>query len=107
LKPDDVVFSDAANHASLVDGMRLSHARRVIFPHLDVDYLKRTFERQTPHAGETFIVVESIFSMEGDRAPLDELLRLCERYGAWLIVDEAHSTGVDRPISRAARLFAT
>src|SRR5213594_1694131 len=59
LKPDDVVFSDAANHASLVDGMRLSHARRVIFPHLDVDYLNRTFERQTPHAGETFIVVES------------------------------------------------
>src|SRR2546429_7828092 len=106
LKPDDVVFSDAANHASLVDGIRLSHARRSIFPHLDIDYLKRALQ-QTPHSGETFIVVESIFSMEGDRAPLDEFLALCERFGAWLIVDEAHSTGVDKPIRRADRLFAT
>jgi len=110
LKPDDVVFSDAANHASLVDGMRLSPARparKVIFPHLDIDYLERALQRHTPHAGETFIVVESIFSMEGDRAALGDLLTLAERYGAWLIVDEAHSTGVDRPVRRADRLLAT
>src|SRR5213593_3120344 len=110
LKPDDVVFSDAANHASLVDGMRLSPARparKVIFPHLDIDYLERALQRHTPHAGETFIVVESIFSMEGDRAALGDLLTLAERYGAWLIVDEAHSTGVDRPVWRTDRLLAT
>ena len=84
-----------------------SDLRRVIFPHLDVEYLSCALQRQTSHAGETFIVVESIFSMEGDRAPLDDLFTLCERYGAWLIVDEAHSTGVDKPIRRADRLLAT
>src|SRR5881409_669769 len=107
LQPEDTIFSDGANHASLIDGIRLSRARRVIFPHLDIDYLDRALQQQKLPAGEKFIVVESIFSMDGDRASVDELLALCERYGAWLIVDEAHSTGVDRPVRRTDRLLAT
>ena len=107
LQPEDTIFSDAGNHASLIDGIRLSRARRVIFPHLDIDYLHRALQQRKLPAGEKFIVVESIFSMDGDRASVDELLALCERYGAWLIVDEAHSTGVDKPIRRTDRLLAT
>src|SRR5690349_2493598 len=91
LSAEDVVFSDAANHASIIDGIRLSHARRVIFPHLDLDRLKHELRAVTT-SGHKIVVVESIFSMEGDRAPLNELIALCERFDAFLIVDEAHST---------------
>ena len=107
LQEGDVVFSDAANHASLIDGMRLSHARRVIFPHLDLEYLESELKLQSTHRGEKFVVVERIFSMDGDRAPLEELFGLCEQYAAWLIIDEAHSTGVDEPIRRSHCLLAT
>lgn len=101
LKPADTVFSDSANHASLIDGIRLSRARRVIFPHLDLDYLEHAL-RLDSGSGEKVIVVESVFSMDGDRAPLPELIDLCERYGAGLIVDEAHAVGVDGPQGRGA-----
>jgi len=93
LKPEDTVFSDAANHASVIDGIRLSHAKRVIFPHLDLNYLEDAL-RSDRAAGERVVVVESIFSMDGDRAPLSDLAVLCERFNASLIVDEAHTTGV-------------
>ena len=107
LKQGDNVFSDAGNHASLIDGIRLSRAQKVIFPHLDLNFLECALQRASSSAGEKFVVIERIFSMEGDRAPLDELTLLCERYAAWLIVDEAHSTGVDEPIGRSGRLLAT
>ena len=107
LGPGDTVFSDAANHASLIDGIRLSRARKVIFPHRDLNYLEDAMRRENSTAGEKVVVVESIFSMEGDRAPIDELINLCGRHAAWLIVDEAHSTGVDDPFRRADRLLAT
>jgi len=94
LKTGDTVFSDEANHASLIDGIRLSHAKRVIFPHLDLNYLEDALRTDMSH-GTKVIVVESIFSMEGDRAPLSKLMGLCERFNAFLIVDEAHSTGVE------------
>jgi 8-amino-7-oxononanoate synthase len=94
LKPLDTVFSDAANHASLIDGIRLSHAKRVVFPHLDLNYLEDAL-RSMSGSGEKVVVVESIFSMEGDRAPLDDLAGLCDRFDASLIVDEAHATGVE------------
>ena len=94
LRPQDVVFSDSSNHASLIDGIRLSHARRVIVPHLDLDFLEDALRRHQAPGGERVIVVESVFSMEGDKAPLDALLTLAERHGASLIVDEAHATGV-------------
>jgi len=98
LRPDDTVFSDASNHASLIDGMRLSRARKVIFPHLDLDFLEDALGRNS--GGRKFIVVESLFSMEGDRAPLPELFSLADRYGADLIVDEAHATGIFGPHGR-------
>ena len=115
LRPDDVVFSDSANHASLIDGMRLAKCRRVIFPHLDLNALEGELRWSHSGSGARFIVVESIFSMDGDRAPLSELAALARRYEAELIVDEAHATGVCGPDGRgcvaeaglAGRVFAT
>jgi 8-amino-7-oxononanoate synthase len=94
LRPEDTVFSDSANHASLIDGMRLAKCRRVIFPHGDLNFLEDALRQAAPAAGARLIVVESIFSMEGDRAPLPDLVNLAERYNAELVVDEAHATGV-------------
>jgi 8-amino-7-oxononanoate synthase len=98
LQPEDTVFSDQLNHASLVDGIRMTRAERVIFPHLDLTFLEDALSRNSK--GEKFIVVESIFSMDGDRAPVRDLISLCERFGANLIVDEAHATGVAGPEGR-------
>ena len=89
----DVIFSDALNHASLIDGVRLSKATRVVFPHNDVEGLAHLIET-TPCTGQRFIVIESLFSMDGDEAPLVEYAELCRRTGAALIVDEAHAIGV-------------
>jgi 8-amino-7-oxononanoate synthase len=97
LRPEDIVFSDAANHASLIDGIRLAKCRRVIFPHLDLNVLEEELRRNLPVSGARVIVVESIFSMEGDRAPLADLAALAERHAAELIVDEAHAIGVRGP----------
>jgi len=98
LKRTDTVFSDSSNHASIVDGIRLSFARKVVFPHLDLEYLETAMKRTT--GGQKVVVVESIFSMEGDRTALSDLVALCGRYDASLIVDEAHSVGVDGPEGR-------
>ena len=114
-RPDDFVFSDSANHASIIDGIRLSGARKVIFPHLDLDYLENALREHGSNAAHKFIIVESLFSMDGDCAPISDLVALCERYGAELIVDEAHATGVFGPQGRGLvaaadateRVFAT
>nr|WP_242588990.1 8-amino-7-oxononanoate synthase [Corallococcus macrosporus] len=90
--PGDAVFSDALNHASLVDGCRLSRARVVVYPHADVAALTRALE-QTP-ARRKLVVTDSVFSMDGDVAPLRDILAACEAHGAALMVDEAHATGV-------------
>lgn len=92
-EPDDVIFSDERNHASLIDGIRLSRARRVVFPHHDVEQLTHLI---TAHrgGGQAFVVTESLFSMDGDIAPLADYARLCRSTGAALIVDEAHAVGV-------------
>jgi 8-amino-7-oxononanoate synthase len=89
---DDVIFSDERNHASLIDGMRLSHARRVIYPHNDLGALARLMDEAG--AAQSFVVTESLFSMDGDFAPLAELAGLCRERGAALIVDESHGVGV-------------
>jgi 8-amino-7-oxononanoate synthase len=100
IRPGDVVFSDAANHASIIDGLRLAGARKVIFPHLDMESLEGELRRVDSGAAQKFIVSESIFSMDGDRAPIADLVSVAERYGAELIVDEAHATGVLGPQGR-------
>jgi 8-amino-7-oxononanoate synthase len=87
----DVIFSDALNHASLIDGARLSRARRVIYPHGDLDTLAKLLGEE---AGQKFVVTESLFSMDGDFAPLAAYAQLCRETGAALIVDEAHATGI-------------
>lgn len=93
----DVVFSDERNHASLIDGIRLSAATRVVFPHNDVQrlagFLAETAGDTSAH-GHRFVVVESLFSMDGDFAPLADYAALCRSTGATLIVDEAHAVGV-------------
>ena len=90
---EDVVFSDAHNHASLIDGLRLSRARRIVFPHNDVDALSKLLAEDNG-PGQRFVAVESLFSMDGDFAPLAEYASACRRAGALLVVDEAHAVGV-------------
>lgn len=94
LEPDDVVFSDAANHASLIDGIRLAGVRRFVYPHGDLAALERLLVEQGDGGGARVIVTESVFSMDGDCAPLEELAALAQRYQAVLVVDEAHAVGV-------------
>ncbi len=93
---DDLIFSDELNHASLIDGMRLSKARRVIYPHCNSEALARLVE-STPCAGQRFVVTESLFSMDGDIAPLQRIAELQAKHGFALIVDEAHAVGVYGP----------
>lgn len=93
LEPGDVVFSDELNHASLIDGIRLGRARREIFPHRDVGALRRLLASES-QKGQLYIVTESLFSMDGDFAPLSGYADLCRETGAVLIVDEAHAVGI-------------
>ncbi len=88
----DAIFSDALNHASLIDGMRLSKADVHVFPHRDIDAL-RGLLRQAP-GNRRMIVTESLFSMDGHRASLSKLAALADDEGALLLVDEAHATGI-------------
>ena len=97
LKHGDVVFSDALNHASLIDGIRLSKAFKVKYPHGDMNFLENALRKHAGGSGARVIVTESVFSMEGDIAPIERLLGLARDYGAELIVDEAHATGVWGP----------
>jgi 8-amino-7-oxononanoate synthase len=87
----DTIIYDILSHASIRDGIRLSKAESFPFLHNDLDDLER---RLKTAIGTVYIVTESLFSMDGDLAPLAEMVQLCERFGAFLIVDEAHATGV-------------
>ncbi len=89
----DLVFSDALNHASIIDGLRLSNARRMKFAHRNLDQLSRLL-RAAPRETQKFLITESLFSMDGDFAPLDDYATLCEETGTTLIVDEAHAVGI-------------
>jgi 8-amino-7-oxononanoate synthase len=100
LKPGDTVFSDARNHASLIDGIRLSGASKLIYPHADLSFLDSALREHAGKTGAKAIVTEAVFSMEGDIAPIDDLLSLARKYGAALVLDEAHATGVLGPQGR-------
>lgn len=97
--PDDTLFLDRLAHASLVDGARLSKGRVRVFRHNDPQDLDRALSRVTG-SGERWVITESVFSMDGDRAPLKELVSVCHKRGARLYVDEAHGTGVWGPDGR-------
>jgi 8-amino-7-oxononanoate synthase len=93
--PDDLIVSDTLNHASLIDGARLSRARVRVVPHLDLPAVEEAL--RGPRAGRAFVVTESYFSMDADSPDLGALRKLCDRYGAALCVDEAHALGVFGP----------
>lgn len=89
----DTIFSDQLNHASIIDGIRISKASKLVYRHCDVEDLERKI-RTTNTKGKRIIVTDSVFSMDGDIAPLDELVKISQKYDAVLVIDEAHSTGV-------------
>ncbi len=89
----DAILSDSLNHASIIDGCRLSRAHVSVFRHKDMNHLERLLQ-QTRFAGRRLIITDGVFSMDGDIAPLDDMAALAERYDAMLMVDDAHATGI-------------
>jgi len=89
----DVVISDELNHASIIDGTRLSRATVAVYRHNDVEHL-RALLAEHGDAERILVVTESVFSMDGDKAPLADIARACREHGAWLMVDEAHAAGI-------------
>lgn len=90
---EDRVLSDVQNHASIIDALRLTGCTKIVYPHIDVDAVRSALATSWP-SGHTYLITESLFSMDGDIAPLDQYADLVERYGANLIVDDAHATGL-------------
>jgi 8-amino-7-oxononanoate synthase len=97
---ETLVYADRLNHASLHHGIAAGGLRQQRFRHNDLDHLRTLLARDRSKPGRRLIVTESVFSMDGDRAPLGELIALAEEFGAFLYVDEAHATGVLGPQGR-------
>ncbi len=91
--PGDAVIVDRLNHASIIDGAKLSHARIFVYPHRDTDALEKALKRANGFR-RRLVITDTLFSMDGDIAPLPEILRLSRKYESLLMVDEAHATGI-------------
>jgi len=91
--PEDAVISDELNHASIIDGCRLSRSRVLIFNHKDMQQLERALN-ETQDCRRRLVITDGVFSMDGDLAPLPEIVALAEKYNAFVMVDDAHATGV-------------
>jgi 8-amino-7-oxononanoate synthase len=102
----DAIVSDAANHASIIDGCRLSGAAVAVYRHADPGDAEAALAAAVPGAVRRLLVTDSVFSMDGDLAPLEDLAAACERHGAMLLVDEAHATGLLGPAGGGAALAA-
>jgi len=90
----DAIFSDELNHASIIDGSRMTKAKRFIYPHLDADGLKATLEKEGNSVNRKLIITDGVFSMDGDIAPLPEIVEVAEAYDAIVMVDDAHGEGI-------------
>jgi len=93
-KTQDVIFSDQLNHASIIDGARLSGAKVIVYEHCDPISLEAVIKEQLPHYRRGLMITDGVFSMDGDIAPLDKLYRVAEKYGVLTMVDDAHGEGV-------------
>ncbi|PYZ98090.1 8-amino-7-oxononanoate synthase [Alteribacter lacisalsi] len=93
LTKDDVVISDELNHASIIDGIRLTKAARKIYKHVDLDSLEEALKESGEYR-KRLVVTDGVFSMDGNIAPLKEIVELCEKYDALIMVDDAHASGV-------------
>ena len=98
--PGDLILSDHLNHASLIDACRLSRAAFRVYPHRDLGRLESALKHRAGKFRRILIVTEGLFSMDGDIAPLPPILELARRYRAWLLIDDAHATGVLGPRGR-------
>jgi len=98
IEPGDLVVSDALNHASIIDGIRLAKVKPVVVPHLDLPAIERALGE--PRSGRAWVVTESYFSMDADTPDLRALRSICDRAGAALVVDEAHALGLFGPKGR-------
>ena len=91
---EDVIFSDRLNHASIIDGARLSRAKVIVYEHTDVDDLEAKVKEHLPQYRRGLVVTDGVFSMDGDIAPLDKIYEVAEKYGLMTMVDDAHGEGV-------------
>ncbi len=94
LSRDDVIISDELNHASIIDGCRLSRAQIKVFPHKDAEACEKILKEISGHKGHKLLITDGVFSMDGDIAPLPALVELAEKYGCIMMIDDAHSSGV-------------
>lgn len=112
--PDVVICSDELNHASIIDGCRLSRATPEVYPHCDLDALAGLLGRAAGSGRRAVVVTDAVFSMDGDEAPVADLVELCDRFGALLVLDEAHAvmgpelpTGAEAAVVRVGTLSKT
>ena len=91
---EDIIISDELNHASIIDGCRLSRAEIKVFPHKDTDACEKILKDISGRSCRKLLITDGVFSMEGDIAPLPALVELAEKYGCIMMIDDAHSSGV-------------